>query len=85
MLSGGVDSNALQRPKRFLGSARNVEEGGSLTILAFGALWLAIFSHAPAQSILTLAVLPFLPGDALKIVAAAALAAGFARLRRPTP
>jgi biotin transport system substrate-specific component len=58
---------------------------GSLTILAFGALWLAIFSHAPAQSILTLAVLPFLPGDALKIVAAAALAAGFARLRRPTP
>jgi transcription termination factor Rho len=33
-LSGGVDSNALQRPKRFFGSARNVEEGGSLTIMA---------------------------------------------------
>jgi transcription termination factor Rho len=33
-LSGGVDSNALQRPKRFFGSARNIEEGGSLTIIA---------------------------------------------------
>ena len=34
MLSGGVDSNALQRPKRFFGAARNIEEGGSLTIIA---------------------------------------------------
>jgi transcription termination factor Rho len=33
-LSGGVDSNALQRPKRFFGTARNIEEGGSLTIMA---------------------------------------------------
>ena len=34
ILSGGVDSNALQKPKRFLGAARNIEEGGSLTIMA---------------------------------------------------
>ena len=34
ILSGGVDSNALQRPKRFFGAARNMEEGGSLTIVA---------------------------------------------------
>jgi transcription termination factor Rho len=34
ILSGGVDSNALHKPKRFFGSARNVEEGGSLTIIA---------------------------------------------------
>ena len=34
ILSGGVDSNALQRPKRFFGTARNIEEGGSLTIVA---------------------------------------------------
>jgi len=34
VLSGGIDSNALQRPKRFFGAARNIEEGGSLTILA---------------------------------------------------
>jgi transcription termination factor Rho len=34
ILSGGVDSNALQKPKRFFGAARNIEEGGSLTIIA---------------------------------------------------
>jgi transcription termination factor Rho len=34
ILSGGIDSNALQKPKRFFGSARNIEEGGSLTIVA---------------------------------------------------
>ncbi len=34
VLSGGLDSNALQRPKRFFGAARNIEEGGSLTILS---------------------------------------------------
>jgi transcription termination factor Rho len=34
VLSGGIDANALQRPKRFFGSARNIEEGGSLTVIA---------------------------------------------------
>jgi transcription termination factor Rho len=34
ILSGGVDSNALHRPKRFFGAARNIDEGGSLTIIA---------------------------------------------------
>jgi len=34
ILSGGLDSNALHRPKRFFGAARNVEQGGSLTIIA---------------------------------------------------
>ena len=34
VLTGGVDSNALQRPKRFFGAARNIEEGGSMTIIA---------------------------------------------------
>ena len=34
LLSGGLDSNAMQKPKRFFGAARNIEEGGSLTILA---------------------------------------------------
>jgi transcription termination factor Rho len=34
VLTGGVDANALQRPKRFFGAARNLEEGGSLTIIA---------------------------------------------------
>ena len=34
VLSGGIDANALQRPKRFFGAARNIEEGGSLTIIS---------------------------------------------------
>jgi len=34
VLSGGLDSNALQKPKRFFGAARNIEEGGSVTIMA---------------------------------------------------
>jgi biotin transport system substrate-specific component len=55
---------------------------GNLVLLLCGALWLAALTHASAQSILTLAVLPFLPGDVLKIAAAAALATGFERLRR---
>lgn len=58
---------------------------GNLAILCCGALWLAAVTHASAQSVLTLAVLPFLPGDALKIAAAAALATGFIRFRPQTP
>jgi transcription termination factor Rho len=38
ILSGGVDANALQRPKRFFGAARNIENGGSLTIIATGLI-----------------------------------------------
>ncbi len=55
---------------------------GNLTILFCGALWLGVLTHAPARMAVPLGVLPFLPGDALKIVAAGALAAGFHRLRR---
>lgn len=55
---------------------------GSFVILACGALWLAALTHASLQSAFTMAVLPFLPGDALKVAAAAALATGWVRLRR---
>jgi biotin transport system substrate-specific component len=55
---------------------------GSLVILFSGAVWLSAITHASAQSVFSLAVLPFLPGDALKVVAAAALAAGWVRLRQ---
>ncbi|HXR40724.1 MAG TPA: biotin transporter BioY [Terracidiphilus sp.] len=54
---------------------------GSLVILACGAVWLAALTHVSVQSVFTLAILPFLPGDALKVAAAAALAAGWVRLR----
>ncbi len=58
---------------------------GSLVILACGALWLAVLTHASLSSVVALAVLPFLPGDALKVAAAAALSTCWLRLRRPTP
>ena len=57
---------------------------GDLAILTCGALWLAIETQVPAKSVLTLAVLPFLAGDALKVIAAATLASGARRLRRRT-
>lgn len=57
---------------------------GDLLVLTCGALWLAVFTHASAPSALLLAVLPFLPGDALKVAAAAGMAVGFFRLRRAT-
>jgi biotin transport system substrate-specific component len=55
---------------------------GDLAILACGAAWLAVLTHASLATAVTLGVLPFLPGDALKIAAAAALATGYQRLRR---
>lgn len=55
---------------------------GDLLILGCGALWLAAWTHLTSASALAMAVVPFLPGDALKVVAAAALAIGWARVRR---
>jgi biotin transport system substrate-specific component len=54
---------------------------GSLVILAMGASWLAVITHQPMGRVLTMAVWPFLPGDALKIFAAAGIALGYTRLR----
>lgn len=54
---------------------------GNLVILSCGALWLAALTHASLPQVFTQAILPFLPGDALKVVAAAALATGWQRLR----
>jgi biotin transport system substrate-specific component len=57
---------------------------GSVVILACGASWMAILTHASATSVLALSVVPFLPGDALKVIAAATIVTGFRRLRRAT-
>jgi biotin transport system substrate-specific component len=54
---------------------------GNLVILGCGAIWLGVISHAQAGLVLSLAVTPFLPGDALKIAAAALVAVGMERLR----
>lgn len=71
-----------RRTQRGFTAAALITAAGSLVILACGALWLAVLTHSSLQSVFTLAVLPFLPGDALKVTAAAALGAGFFRLRR---
>jgi biotin transport system substrate-specific component len=71
-----------RRSRRSFPAALASATAGNLLILAGGALWLAIPTHASAQLVLTQSVLPFLPGDALKIAAAAALAVGAQRFRR---
>lgn len=55
---------------------------GSVVILAAGAAWFAIITHQSAATVLALSVTPFLPGDILKIAAAAGAAAGLRRFRR---
>jgi len=55
---------------------------GNLMILTCGFLWMTAYVHASAWTVLALTVLPFLPGDALKVVAAAAVAVGLQRARR---
>ena len=55
---------------------------GNVLILLCGMIWLAMWTHASVSSAFALAVLPFLPGDALKVAAAAGIATGFARVRR---
>jgi len=55
---------------------------GNLLILTMGALWLGMLTHAPAPALLVQSVIPFLPGDALKVIGAASLAARWLRLRR---
>ena len=64
------------------GSAVASAAAGSLLILACGGLWLAVLTHGTAQSTLTIGVVPFLPGEALKIAAAAGVRMGSQRLRR---
>ena len=55
---------------------------GSLGTLALGAVWLGVLTHAAPMTVLNHAVLPFLPGDVLKICAAAGIATGLSRWRR---
>jgi biotin transport system substrate-specific component len=71
----------VRRTDRSFVAAALSAAAGSLFILFCGTAWLAVLTHASVQSVLTLAVLPFLPGDALKVVAGAALAAGWVRVR----
>ena len=65
---------------RFAG-ALGCAAAGDLLVLGCGALWLAALTHAPAASILTLGVIPFLPGEGLKIAAAAVVTSSYQRFR----
>jgi biotin transport system substrate-specific component len=55
---------------------------GDVMILASGATWMAVVTHQHFSTLLSLSVVPFLPGDALKVCAAAAIAAGWLRVRK---
>jgi biotin transport system substrate-specific component len=67
---------------RSFGTALMSAAAGALAILACGSLWFAALPHVGAQTAIIAAMLPFLPGDALKVAAAAGLAAGWVRLHR---
>lgn len=73
-----------RRSQRGFSAAVVSAAAGNLMILAGGAAWLAVLTHGSAQMVLTQSIVPFLPGDALKVAAAAALATGWQRLRRRT-
>ena len=83
-LAAALISFLWRRSGRGFTAAALSAAAGNLAILVSGALWLGILTHVSLQTVATLAVLPFLPGDALKVAAAAALAVGFQRLRRRT-
>lgn len=55
---------------------------GTVVMLGCGGVWLAVLTHASVQTILTLGVIPFLPGEALKVAAAAGVTFGYRRLLR---
>ena len=81
-LAAMLISFLFRRSHRGFASALVAAAAGNLVILFVGALWLAVLTHATAQLVLNQAIIPFLPGDALKVVAAAALAAGWQHLRK---
>jgi biotin transport system substrate-specific component len=81
-VAAALASFLWRRSGRSYAAALFCATAGNLTILAGGALWLVTLTHASAQQTLSLVIFPFLPGDALKIAAAAAVAVGLRRLRR---
>jgi biotin transport system substrate-specific component len=77
-----LTSALWQRAKRSYLSAFAITAATSLVTLAMGATWLAVVTHASIRILLTQAILPFLPGDALKVAAAAAVGVAATRFRR---
>ena len=75
-------SSLWRRGSRSFSRGLFVAGVGSLATLTMGAVWLGILTHAAPLVVLNHAVLPFLPGDALKVCAAAGIAAGLARMSK---
>ncbi len=80
-LAAGLISVLWRSSGRGFVAAMVSAAAGNALILSAGALWLAVATHASLQVVMTQAILPFLPGDALKVAGAAALATGWQRLR----
>jgi len=70
-----------QTSRGFAGAVLSAAAGNAMILLC-GFVWLAMWTHAAIASAFALAVLPFLPGDALKVVAAAGIVAGLDRFKR---
>lgn len=75
-------SMAWRRSSRSFSRGMLIAGAGSLITLALGATWLGVWKHMPVGVLVGEAVLPFLPGDVLKVVAAAGMAAGAERWKR---
>lgn len=75
----------FRRTRRGFGAAFAIATVGSLVTLACGAIWFALFTHAPLPLVIMQSVVPFLPGDALKVAAAAGIAAAAVRWRTRQP
>jgi Uncharacterized conserved protein len=83
-LAAEVISHLWRRLGRGTVSAWFSAAAGSLIIFACGGIWLGLITHVTPRAVFASAVLPFIPGDLLKISAAALMAGGWARLRRST-
>ena len=83
-LAAALIAFLVRRTSRGFARAFLSAAAGSFVILLSGALWLAALTHASLSSTLTVALAPFLPGDALKVAAAAGIATGWIRLRHRT-
>ncbi len=80
MVAAGV-SWLWRRGSRSMGRTLAITAAGSLGTLAMGALWMMLLTHAGLTVLLAHTVLPFLPGDAVKVVTAATLACSWQRVR----
>ena len=71
-----------RRGRRSFGTALASAAAGNIAILGCGFVWFVLWTHGSLPAAFGMAVLPFLPGDALKVAAAAGIASGLERLRR---